>query len=370
MVSRDFGKHGDTCMHIKGTTGVPDPHRMEVISSMKRAFTLIITAALLLAVMAIPSFSKEYKIAIVFDIGGLGDKSFNDSAYLGLQRVAKELGAKTKYAESRTPSDYEPNLAAFAKEGYDMVWGIGFLMADAIEKVSAQYPNTKFGIIDNSWDDAWYKAHPNVMSVMYKENEGSFLMGVLAAMTTKSKVIGFIGGMEFPVIWRFEAGFKAGVEAVDKSIKLLRNYAGSFNDPAAGKAIAVSMIRQKADVIYHASGGTGIGMFEAANETKNVWVIGVDSDQFDLSPKWTLSSMIKRVDNGVFMGTKNLIDGKFKAGVTNLGLKEAGVGMAATTSKNTAAGAIAKANAWASMIIAGQKSVPDGMNEADRISTK
>jgi len=343
---------------------------MEVMSSMKRAITMAITAALLLAIVAIPSFSKEYKIAIVFDIGGLGDKSFNDSAYLGLQRVGKELGAKIKYAESRTPSDYEPNLASFAKEGYDMVWAIGFLMADAIDKVSVQYPNTKFGIIDNSWDNAWYKTHPNVLSVMYKENEGSFLMGVLAAMTTKSKVVGFIGGMEFPVIWRFEAGFKAGVQAVDKDIKILRNYAGSFNDPAAGKAIAVSMIRQKADVLYHASGGTGIGMFEAANETKNVWVIGVDSDQFELSPKWALSSMIKRVDNGVFEGTKSFIEGKFKAGVTTLGLKENGVGMATTTSKNASAGAIAKANAWASMIITGQKVVPDGMKEADRIPTK
>lgn len=337
---------------------------------MKRAMTLALTAALLIALVAMPSFSKQYKIAIVFDVGGLGDKSFNDSAYAGLQRVGKELGASTKYAESRTPSDYEPNLAAFAKEGYDMVWAIGFLMADAIEKVSAQYPNTKFGIIDNSWDDAWYKTHPNVLSVMYKENEGSFLMGVLAAMTTKSKVVGFIGGMEFPVIWRFEAGFKAGIQSVDKNIKILRNYAGSFNDPAAGKAIAKSFIIQKADVIYHAAGGTGIGMFEAANETKNVWVIGVDSDQFDLSPKWALSSMIKRVDNGVFMGSKALVDGTYKAGVITLGLKENGVGMAPTTSKNAADGAIAKANAWASMIITGQKLVPDGMVEADRISTK
>ncbi len=343
---------------------------MEVMSSMKRAITLAITAALLLAIVAIPSFSKEYKIAIVFDVGGLGDKSFNDSAYEGLKRVQKDLGAVTKYAESRTPSDYEPNLSAFAKEGYDMVWAIGFLMADAIEKVSVQYPNTKFGIIDNSWDADWYAKHPNVMSVMYRENEGSFLMGVLAAMTTKSKVIGFIGGMEFPVIWRFEAGFKMGVQAVDKNITLLRSYAGSFNDPAAGKAIAKSFIIKKADVIYHASGGTGIGMFEAANETKNVWVMGVDSDQYELSPKWTLSSMIKRVDNGVFMGSKNLVDGKFKAGVTYLGLKEQGVGMAPTTAKNTAAGAIAKANAWASMIINGQKVVPEGLNESERIPVK
>ena len=341
---------------------------MEVMSSMKRVMILAVTAALLVAMLAMTSFSKEYKIAIVFDVGGLGDKSFNDSAYLGLQRVGKELGAVTKYAESRTPSDYEPNLASFAKEGYDMVWAIGFLMADAIDKVSAQYPNTKFGIIDNSWDDAWYAKHPNVLSIMYKEHEGSFLMGVLAAMTTKSKVIGFIGGMEFPVIWRFEAGFKAGIQSVDKNIRILRNYAGSFNDPAAGKAIAKSFIIQKADVIYHAAGGTGIGMFEAANETKNVWVIGVDSDQYELSPKWALSSMIKRVDNGVFMGSKMLADGKYKAGVITLGLKEEGVGMALTTSKNAAVGAITKANAWASMIKTGQTVVPDGSKPADLIS--
>ncbi|MCR4425303.1 MAG: BMP family ABC transporter substrate-binding protein [Firmicutes bacterium] len=338
------------------------------MSSVRRALVLSI-AALLLVALASPGFaSKPLKVAIVFDIGGLGDQSFNDSAYEGLKRVQKELGAEIAYVESRTPSDYEPNLAMMARSGYDMVWAIGFLMADALEKVAPQFPNTKFGIIDFAYDDAKY-AGPlkNVMGVVYKEEEGSFLVGVIAAMTTKTNRVGFLGGMQFPLIEKFEAGFKAGVWKVNPSITILTNYAGSFNDPAKGKTIALSMFRQRCDVIYHASGGTGIGMIEAAKEN-GFWAIGVDSDQYHLAPKQVLTSMIKRVDVGVFEGTKLMAEGKFKAGTTVLGLAADGVGFAPTTSKYASPAAIAAAEEWASKIKKGEYVVPELPAEAAKLA--
>ena len=176
---------------------------------MKRVLVLILAVALVAGLTVSGSTQRPPKVGIVFDIGGLGDQSFNDSAYVGLKRLEKELGAQITYMESKTPSDYEPNLASLAREGYDVVWGIGFLMADAIKKVASQFPNTRFGIIDSEFTDEEYAALGNILGVVYKEHEGSFLVGVLAALTTKTDKVGFVGGMQFAVIEKFEAGFKA-----------------------------------------------------------------------------------------------------------------------------------------------------------------
>jgi basic membrane protein A len=286
---------------------------------MKRSILFFLVGVLVLGLSGVAGAAPRFKIAMVTDIGGLGDQSFNDAAYRGLQRAAKELGAEIKVVESKRMADYEINLSNLADQKFDEIWAIGFLMTDALKNVAARYPNTKFGIIDSVVEG------PNVMSVVFKEEEGSFLQGVLAGKMTKSNVIGFIGGMEFPLIIKFEAGFRAGVKAVNPKARVLVGYTGKFDDPGKGKELAMTQFSQGADLVYHASGACGIGVIEAAKE-KKLLAIGVDSDQAHLAPAAVLSSMLKRVDNGVFMGAKSLADGKWKPGLTVLGLKEDGVG--------------------------------------------
>lgn len=325
---------------------------------MKRVLVLILAVALVAGLTVSGSTQRPPKVGIVFDIGGLGDQSFNDSAYVGLKRLEKELGAQITYMESKTPSDYEPNLASLAREGYDVVWGIGFLMADAIKKVASQFPNTRFGIIDSEFTDEEYAALGNILGVVYKEHEGSFLVGVLAALTTKTDKVGFVGGMQFAVIEKFEAGFKAGVWKTNPNIDILTNYTGSFDDPAKGKTVATSMFRQGADVVFHAAGATGIGVIEAAAELGK-WAIGVDSNQAHLAPKNVLNSMIKRVDIGVFEGTKMLLEPDFKGHTMVMGIAEDGVGMVTDLSNNASLSAIAKAQEWAEKIKSGEYVVPE-----------
>lgn len=286
---------------------------------MKRTVLFMLVCALVFSLASVATAAPKYKIAMVTDIGGLGDQSFNDAAYRGLQRAAKELGMEIKVVESKKMDDYETNLSNLADQKYDEIWAIGFLMTDALNNVAKRYPNTKFGIIDSVVDQ------PNVMSVVFKEEEGSFLQGVLAGLMTKSNIIGFVGGMEFPLIIKFESGFRAGVKAVNPKARVLVGYTGKFDDPGKGKELAMTQYSQGADIIYHASGACGIGVIQAAKE-KKLLAIGVDSDQAHLAPSAVLSSMLKRVDTGVFMGAKALVEGKWKAGVTVLGLKEDGVG--------------------------------------------
>lgn len=286
---------------------------------MKRTLVFLMVCSLVLGLASLAGAASKYKIAMVTDIGGLGDQSFNDAAYRGLQRAGKELGMEIKVVESKKMDDYETNLSNLADQKYDEIWAIGFLMADALKNVSQRYPNVKFGIIDSVVDN------PNVMSVVFKEEEGSFLQGVLAGKMTKTNVVGFVGGMEFPLIIKFEAGFRAGVKAVNPKARVLVGYTGKFDDPGKGKELAMTQFSSGADIVYHAAGACGIGVIEAAKE-KKLFAIGVDSDQSHLAPGAVISSMLKRVDNGVFMGAKALADGKWKAGVTVLGLKEQGVG--------------------------------------------
>jgi basic membrane protein A len=198
-------------------------------------------------------------------------------------------------------------------------------MGDAITASATKYPNQKFAIIDAEAKGA------NVASILFKEHEGSFLMGIIAAKTSKSKKVGFVGGMDIPVIKRFEAGFKAGVQAIDPSVTVLTVYSGSFTDPGKGKDVALNMINQGADIIYHAAGSTGEGAIEAAKE-KGVLAIGVDKDQNSLAPDTVISSMIKRVDLATHDITIKATEGGFVGGQsTVLGLKEDGVGYAPTT---------------------------------------
>jgi len=262
----------------------------------------------------------ELSFGMITDVGGLGDKSFNDSAWEGLQKAGKELGVEPVILQSTKQEDYEANIGNMA-QSVDLSIAVGFLMEQAMISGAEQYPDMKFGIID------MVVPKPNVMSVTFKEHDGSFLVGVIAGLTTKSNIVGFVGGMEGPLIEKFEVGFRAGVASVNPDAKVLVNYTGAFDNPDKGKEIAISQFKQKADVIYHASGACGIGVIQAADEN-GFWAIGVDQDQSAVSKNNNvLCSMIKRVDVGTYTIVKSYADNNFAGGkAIELGLKEDGVG--------------------------------------------
>ncbi|MCF8008578.1 MAG: BMP family ABC transporter substrate-binding protein [Halanaerobiales bacterium] len=264
--------------------------------------------------------AQDFKVGMVTDVGGLGDQSFNDSAWRGLKRAEEEFGIEINVIESNTMTDYVPNLSSFAEQGYDMVWAIGFLMTDALTEVSAMYPDVHFGLIDSVVEA------PNVVNALFDEHEGSFLVGVVAGMRSETNKVGYIGGMEMPLIKKFEAGYRAGVKAVNPDAEVYVAYTGSFDDPQAGKELALTQFDQGADVIYHASGACGIGVIKAANE-KGLYAIGVDSPQYHLAPANVLTSMIKRVDVAVYNEVKKLYEGNFEPGTHVYGLADNGVGI-------------------------------------------
>jgi basic membrane protein A len=281
-------------------------------------------------------------IYVIYDIGGRGDLSFNDMAYLGASRAAKDFGLGLKEVQSKTQDDYVPNLRAVAKSGDAVIAvAVGFLMTDAVKQVSQEFPNMKFAIIDGYIPD-----RPNVLSVLYRENEGSALVGALAALAAyyhNCTKVGIVLGMEIPVLWKFEIGYAYGVRWAERYIKqrfgrdvrfdILYVYTGSFNDPAKGKQAAEVMLTRGVCVIYQAAGATGLGVFEAVSEAGRragrsmgpPFAIGVDADQDYLKPGFILASMMKRVDVGVYEATKRAVEGTFQGGVLELGLKEGGV---------------------------------------------
>lgn len=262
---------------------------------------------------------ETLKVGMVTDVGGLGDQSFNDAAYRGLQQSRDEFGTEITVIESSAMTDYVDNLSSLAEQGYDMVWAIGYLMTDAVAEVAEEYPDTTFGLIDSTVDA------PNVASITFTEEEGSYLVGVIAGLETEADKVGFIGGMESPLIEKFEAGYLAGVKEVNPEAEILVGYTGAFDDPGAGKELALTQYNQGADVIYHASGACGTGVIRAAAE-KQRYAIGVDSPQYHLAPYWVLTSMVKRVDTAVYSEVKALNEGDFEAGHKIYSLAEDGVG--------------------------------------------
>ncbi|ANF96143.1 BMP family lipoprotein [Paenibacillus bovis] len=302
--------------------------------------------------------SSDVKVGMVTDVGGVNDKSFNQSAWEALEKVQSAGGANVKYLQSKSDQDYIPNLNQFVKDGYSLTWGIGFNLADAIKTVAGQNPDAKLAIIDSVVDA------PNVKSVTFSENEGSFLVGVVAGKMTKTNKIGFVGGEKSPLIQRFEAGFQAGIKAVNPKAEFIANYAGAFDKPDVGKAAAATMYNEGVDIIFHAAGATGTGVFnEAASRKKSgqqVWVIGVDKDQsLEFGDEVTLTSMIKRVDTAVEKVSQEVIDGTFKGGTETLGLKDDGVGIAETSSKNVPADVLKLVDEYKAKIVAGEVKVPD-----------
>lgn len=266
---------------------------------------------------------KKLKVAMVTDVGGLGDQSFNDSAYEGLKQTEKELGAEIKVLESKAMSDYETNLSSLAEIGYDVIFAVGFLMTDSVKKVAPRYPNVKFGLIDGRIEDV-----SNVTSCIFKEEEGSFLAGALAGLMTKTKKVGFVGGIKGWLIEKFESGYKAGVLSANPKVQVLISYTGRFDDPGKGKETALAQFNQGADIVYHASGSCGIGVIEAAKEKgKGFYAIGVDADQDHLAEGRVLTSMMKRVDVAVFETVKDVNNGTFKNGIVEFGISQNAVSL-------------------------------------------
>src|SRR6478672_9771991 len=226
-------------------------------------------------------------VGLVLDVGGLGDKSFNDGAYKGAMRAEKELGAHIRLIEPGEGSDREAGLRLLAAEHMDLVIGVGFIFTDDVTQLAKEYPNVNFAVVDYaiSTDKAGnpIPPPPNVAALKFKEEEGSFLVGALAALVSQSKKVGFVGGMDVPLIQKFEVGFKAGVRSVCPKCTVVSQYAGvtpiAFRNPGKGKELALSQYQQGVDVIYHASGSTGLGVFEAARQTGK-YAIGVDADQY------------------------------------------------------------------------------------------
>ncbi len=261
------------------------------------------------------------RIGMVTDVGGLGDRSFNDSANAGLVRAQHDLHVDTTVLQSHSAADYQVNLTVLANKEYDETFAIGFLMAKDVQEVAERYAQRHFSIIDAVVDD------PNVTSVTFKEEEGSFLAGALAALTTKSKTIAFLGGIDIPLLRKFQYGFAAGAREIDPSVKVLAKYVGSFDDVASGKELAGVLFDQGADIVYVAAGKAGLGAIDQVKRRNDAYVIGVDSDQDAIAPGKILTSMIKRVDIGVFRVSAQAAAHKPRPAHLTLGLKEGGVGL-------------------------------------------
>ncbi|MCP4670101.1 MAG: BMP family ABC transporter substrate-binding protein [Desulfobacula sp.] len=314
-------------------------------------------AAVFMAIVCVSgtASAKKFKIAMVTDVGGVNDQSFNQSAWEGLQRAQKELGIKAAYKESRQDADYAPNMETLTDANCDLIWGIGFLMGDAIKLTAQINPDQKYAIIDFSYGPEIPK---NVGCAVFQEEQPSFLVGYIAGKMTKTNKVGFVGGIKFPLIEKFEYGFMAGVKLANPKAEVLRQYAESFTDAAKGKAIANNMYQQSADIVFHASGGVGDGVIEAAKE-KDKWAIGVDKDQNFLAPDNVLTSAMKRVDNAIFDMSKKLTKGEFKGGATIVyNLSNDGVGIAPTSGKHVPKNILDEVDALIAKIKAGEIVVP------------
>jgi len=298
-----------------------------------RPLVRALAALLLLAVAGCADRARNtadaggFPVGLVFDIGGRGDKSFNDAAYAGLEQAQRELGIRFTTLETNEGSDREAQLRQLAAGDAKLVFGVGFLFTDDIRALAREFPDKKFACVDYTLTPG-DTLPPNLVALKFREEEGSFLVGALAALLSKTGKVGFVGGMEIPLIRKFQAGFTAGVKAVDPSAQVLVKYAGNtgaaFKDPTKGKELALAEYHAGADIIFHASGSTGLGVFEAARELGKL-AIGVDSDQYDEAPGAILTSMVKRVDTAVFDTIRDLKDGHWSGGVRDFGLAEHGV---------------------------------------------
>lgn len=285
----------------------------------KSFFRNLLGTALLTASV---SASATLKVGLILDKGGKDDKSFNSAAYQGATQAEKDLKIELKYVEATDSNALENLHRSFAKKNFDLIIGVGFAQTDAVKKIAAQFPKIKFALVDGEIQAA------NVRSLLFEEHEGSFIVGALAAMKSTTGKIGFIGGMEIPLIRRFAMGYSAGAKHINPKITVTENYVGvtgeAWNNPAKSKELALSQLSTGVDIIFHAAGASGSGVFDAVEEKKKL-AIGVDSNQNWMKPGFILTSMQKRVDIAVFETIKSAQEGHFTAGVVRFGLKDKGV---------------------------------------------
>jgi len=284
--------------------------------------THLIAGAALAAIAAVAQ-AAEFKPAVVFDMGGKFDKSFNEGVWTGVKKFMDETGVPVMEFEVTNETQREQAMRRMVDKGATVVLGVGFAQADAIDKVASENPDKQFAIIDVFWLD-----RPNLRQYQFKEHEGSYLVGVAAALTSKTGKVGFVGGMDIPLIRKFACGYMQGAKQAKPGTEVLQNMTGTtptaWNDPAKGAELTQSQIDRGADVIYHAAGGTGMGVIRAAADAGKL-AIGVDSNQNGIAPGYVLTSMLKRVDVAAYQTLKDAMDGKFSAGVVSLGLAENGV---------------------------------------------
>ena len=329
---------------------------------------LIAINALLLAAGAVAIRDTEHKagsgirVGLVFDVGGKNDKSFNEAAWRGLQRVRDELGVDIQYIEPTEGADRESALRTLAARKVDLVIGVGFIFGPDLERLARQFPGIRFAGVDYSPSEG-VGTLPNLVGLRFREHEGSFLVGAIAGLVTRSKIVGFVGGMKIPLIRKFEAGYDAGVHHVCPACRVVSAYAGTepkaFADPSLGEELASAQYGQGADIIFHAAGKTGDGVFAAARQ-RGARAIGVDSDQFEAAPCCVMTSMVKRVDVAVVDIVKDIIAHRFHGGLLELGLAEHGVGFVADEHNRLMLPieVVEKANALAEQIVAGKIQVP------------
>ncbi|MFZ4629230.1 MAG: BMP family lipoprotein [Blastocatellia bacterium] len=262
------------------------------------------------------------RVGIVFDIGGKDDRSFNSAAHEGMLRARRSLPILLRDVEPGDPTSIEPALRAFAQYGYHLIAGVGFVQGPIIEQVAADYPQLHFVLIDSATN------LPNVASLLFKEHEGSFLVGMIAASKSQTGVLGFVGGMDIPLIHKFATGYEEGARYVNPRIRILRNYVGitdaAWNNPSKGRELANAQYEQGADVIFQAAGNSGLGVFDAA-EAYGKFAIGVDSNQNWIKPGFILTSMLKRIENAVYQVVQEEVEGRFQGGVHVYGLANQGV---------------------------------------------
>ncbi len=340
-------------------------------------------AALLLAALALTSCGPKteaqrqcnIKVGIVFDIGGKNDRSFNAAAWDGVRRAEKDLGICLYDVEPGNPTSIEPAMRAFAERDFDLIIGVGFAQGPIMQNVATDYPNIKFAIVDGVIFEADGKTpKSNVASLVFREHEGSYLVGMIAASKSKSGVLGFVGGMDIPLIHKFETGYEEGARSVNPNIKVIDNYVGvtdaAWNNPGKGKELALSQIGQGADVIFTAAGNSGLGAFDAVEQygrnaqgEANKFVIGVDSNQNMVKPGFVLTSMVKRVDNAVYDVVKEVLGKQFKGGFHVFGLDKDGVAYAMDKNNESLIpkDVIGRVEEAKKKIIAGEIKVTDAM---------
>jgi basic membrane protein A len=271
--------------------------------------------------------TSDFKVGLSTDTGGLNDRSFNHLAYVGLQRAGKELGVQTRVVTSKSPSDYIPNLSALAKQGFDLVIGVGFTEIQAMAAVAKQFPNTHFAIVDVSNADEGHLK--NVEGLLFKEQEAGYLAGYAAGLAAKARggsAVSSVGGQKQPPVDRYIAGYQAGAKAAFPGVKLINGYSQDFSNQAKCKEVALNQIAGGSVVVFQVAGGCGLGALDAA-KGKNVWGVGVDADQAYLG-SYVLTSALKRVDTAVFNSIDNAKNGNFKGGQDAIyGIKDDGVGI-------------------------------------------